>query len=88
MTFSQALRHLKALDVTNPDASVQVTEDFLGRRTVVAQVWDGRDWVRAGSLADAVRLVRDARAGACTSNLAEADRAVLEEQIVDLGGEG
>ena len=67
---------------------MQVTEDFLGRRTVVAQVWNGRDWVRAGSLAEAVRLVRDARTSSCPGNLAEADAAVLDEQFVDLGGEG
>ena len=77
-----------ALNVTNPDASVQVTEDFLGRRTRC------RPGVERPRLGAGGQLGRGGPPGAqrqdhfVPGNLAEADAAVLDEQFVDLGGEG
>ncbi len=75
---SEALRHLTALGVASPEVSISVSQDFLGRRKVVAQVWDGRDWIRAGTLAEAVNLVRTALTGDHTKDLAVADAAIEE----------
>jgi len=77
----QTLRLLKGYDVKNPEASVTVSQDFQGRIQVVAQVWDGRDWIRASTLSEAVRLVREAKTGDHKQHLLEADAAVRQVEL-------
>jgi hypothetical protein len=77
------IRALKSMGVANPEITISVSEDFVSRRKVVVQAWDGRDWARGSTIEDVIASIHKAK----TSDPAPALQAaeVVAEEITAAG---